>query len=355
MIRRPPRSTLSSSSAASDVYKRQGINAEYGRLGDAMGARPSAEKRRKQQRQKEHPEREERRAVVQASPPLVLNMEAPIQCQVDAHEAETVQELLEALAVDRFELRKADAEKLTLEFGDEPMSERHRTLVAIGMCDQAEFSVLGVAQTKAAKACSGGSCAAERVCAGGHLGCRVQWTGGGGAPRVGRLPRASGRNLEQQPDLAAHRRRIRADRGGRHTGAGQGQHPCPKPGAYLPARLPVSLAVLRCEAAVQWESSALHYAAIKGHLAVVEALLQAKADLNARDKDGNTALHATVEKRHLAVVEALLEAQADVNQTNHGGRTALWMARESQGAYDTPEEIVTRNEIMLLLRAHTAQ
>eukprot|EP00828_Plagiopyla_frontata_P047127 TRINITY_DN862_c0_g1_i15.p1 TRINITY_DN862_c0_g1~~TRINITY_DN862_c0_g1_i15.p1 ORF type:complete len:114 (+),score=45.93 TRINITY_DN862_c0_g1_i15:109-450(+) len=29
MIRRPPRSTLSSSSAASDVYKRQGINAEY--------------------------------------------------------------------------------------------------------------------------------------------------------------------------------------------------------------------------------------------------------------------------------------------------------------------------------------
>eukprot|EP00656_Telonema_subtile_P038833 TRINITY_DN439_c0_g1_i2.p1 TRINITY_DN439_c0_g1~~TRINITY_DN439_c0_g1_i2.p1 ORF type:complete len:104 (-),score=18.22 TRINITY_DN439_c0_g1_i2:227-538(-) len=30
MIRRPPRSPLSSSSAASDVYKRQGINAEYG-------------------------------------------------------------------------------------------------------------------------------------------------------------------------------------------------------------------------------------------------------------------------------------------------------------------------------------
>eukprot|EP00658_Telonema_sp_P-2_P013535 TRINITY_DN15126_c0_g1_i5.p1 TRINITY_DN15126_c0_g1~~TRINITY_DN15126_c0_g1_i5.p1 ORF type:complete len:345 (+),score=48.29 TRINITY_DN15126_c0_g1_i5:123-1157(+) len=30
MIRRPPRSTLSSSSAALDVYKRQGINAEYG-------------------------------------------------------------------------------------------------------------------------------------------------------------------------------------------------------------------------------------------------------------------------------------------------------------------------------------
>eukprot|EP00658_Telonema_sp_P-2_P042998 TRINITY_DN3095_c0_g1_i2.p1 TRINITY_DN3095_c0_g1~~TRINITY_DN3095_c0_g1_i2.p1 ORF type:complete len:641 (+),score=147.63 TRINITY_DN3095_c0_g1_i2:143-2065(+) len=35
MIRRPPRSTLSSSSAASDVYKRQGINAEYGGFGSA--------------------------------------------------------------------------------------------------------------------------------------------------------------------------------------------------------------------------------------------------------------------------------------------------------------------------------
>eukprot|EP00656_Telonema_subtile_P024794 TRINITY_DN26961_c0_g1_i2.p1 TRINITY_DN26961_c0_g1~~TRINITY_DN26961_c0_g1_i2.p1 ORF type:complete len:416 (+),score=144.42 TRINITY_DN26961_c0_g1_i2:66-1313(+) len=35
MIRRPPRSTLSSSSAASDVYKRQGINAEYGARSDS--------------------------------------------------------------------------------------------------------------------------------------------------------------------------------------------------------------------------------------------------------------------------------------------------------------------------------
>eukprot|EP00658_Telonema_sp_P-2_P041257 TRINITY_DN294_c0_g1_i2.p1 TRINITY_DN294_c0_g1~~TRINITY_DN294_c0_g1_i2.p1 ORF type:complete len:281 (-),score=88.47 TRINITY_DN294_c0_g1_i2:419-1261(-) len=39
MIRRPPRSTLSSSSAASDVYKRQGINAEYGDQPEAMSRR----------------------------------------------------------------------------------------------------------------------------------------------------------------------------------------------------------------------------------------------------------------------------------------------------------------------------
>eukprot|EP00657_Telonema_sp_P-1_P010007 TRINITY_DN4297_c0_g1_i1.p1 TRINITY_DN4297_c0_g1~~TRINITY_DN4297_c0_g1_i1.p1 ORF type:complete len:129 (-),score=37.17 TRINITY_DN4297_c0_g1_i1:230-616(-) len=36
MIRRPPRSTQSRSSAASDVYKRQGINAEYGGSNRAM-------------------------------------------------------------------------------------------------------------------------------------------------------------------------------------------------------------------------------------------------------------------------------------------------------------------------------
>eukprot|EP00656_Telonema_subtile_P015061 TRINITY_DN1782_c0_g1_i1.p1 TRINITY_DN1782_c0_g1~~TRINITY_DN1782_c0_g1_i1.p1 ORF type:complete len:251 (+),score=24.38 TRINITY_DN1782_c0_g1_i1:91-843(+) len=41
MIRRPPRSTLSSSSAASDVYKRQGINAEYGAVISGEMATPA--------------------------------------------------------------------------------------------------------------------------------------------------------------------------------------------------------------------------------------------------------------------------------------------------------------------------
>ena len=53
--------------------------------------------------------------------------------------------------MDRFKLRKADTERLTLGFAEEPM-ERHRTLVSIGMCDQAGFSVLGVADAQAAKA-----------------------------------------------------------------------------------------------------------------------------------------------------------------------------------------------------------
>ncbi len=87
------------------------------------------------------------RAAVQASPPLLLNMEAPTQCEVVAHEAETVQELLETLAVSRFGLRKADARRLTLEFGEEPM-ERQQTLGEIGMCDQARISVLGITEPR---------------------------------------------------------------------------------------------------------------------------------------------------------------------------------------------------------------
>eukprot|EP00656_Telonema_subtile_P004775 TRINITY_DN1217_c0_g1_i3.p1 TRINITY_DN1217_c0_g1~~TRINITY_DN1217_c0_g1_i3.p1 ORF type:complete len:1117 (-),score=169.60 TRINITY_DN1217_c0_g1_i3:266-3616(-) len=45
MIRRPPRSTLSSSSAASDVYKRQGINAEYGGFAGTTMATASPSRR----------------------------------------------------------------------------------------------------------------------------------------------------------------------------------------------------------------------------------------------------------------------------------------------------------------------
>src|SRR5665648_830217 len=37
MIRRPPRSTLSSSSAASDVYKRQTVDTHFGRLARRFG------------------------------------------------------------------------------------------------------------------------------------------------------------------------------------------------------------------------------------------------------------------------------------------------------------------------------
>eukprot|EP00656_Telonema_subtile_P041920 TRINITY_DN4725_c0_g2_i2.p1 TRINITY_DN4725_c0_g2~~TRINITY_DN4725_c0_g2_i2.p1 ORF type:complete len:122 (+),score=19.07 TRINITY_DN4725_c0_g2_i2:83-448(+) len=45
---------------------------------------------------------------------------------------------------------RTDSRRLTMEFGDVRM-ERHRTLVEIGMCDQAVFGVLGVAEAQEAE------------------------------------------------------------------------------------------------------------------------------------------------------------------------------------------------------------
>ncbi|KAL8802033.1 MAG: hypothetical protein Q9200_006727 [Gallowayella weberi] len=77
--------------------------------------------------------------------------------------------------------------------------------------------------------------------------------------------------------------------------------------------------------------TALQAAAGGGHLAVVERLLQEKADVNAgaADYDGRTALQAAAGGGHLAVVERLLQEKADVNAAAagyDGGRTALQAA-----------------------------
>ncbi|KAI4183453.1 MAG: hypothetical protein LQ346_006330 [Caloplaca aetnensis] len=66
--------------------------------------------------------------------------------------------------------------------------------------------------------------------------------------------------------------------------------------------------------------TALQVAAEKGYLAVVERLLQAKADVNAppAHNDGRTALQAAAKWGHLNVVERLLQAKADVNASSTG-------------------------------------
>ncbi|KAJ5902812.1 hypothetical protein N7495_003340 [Penicillium taxi] len=76
--------------------------------------------------------------------------------------------------------------------------------------------------------------------------------------------------------------------------------------------------------------TALRAAAGGGHLEVVQVLLAAKADVNASPADyyGRTALQAAAGGGHLEVVQALLAAKADVNAspTIFGGRTALQAA-----------------------------
>ncbi|XP_041379485.1 ankyrin repeat domain-containing protein 50-like [Gigantopelta aegis] len=57
----------------------------------------------------------------------------------------------------------------------------------------------------------------------------------------------------------------------------------------------------------------LHYAAEKGHNAIVEILIKYKADVNCVDENGTTPLHYAVNRGYTDVVQVLLKYGADVN------------------------------------------
>lgn len=96
------------------------------------------------------------------------------------------------------------------------------------------------------------------------------------------------------------------------------------------ARLDAVALLLRRGAA---PGPALHAAAAAGAPAVVQALLDAGADVDRRDPaTGRTALHAAVAGSGVgndtpAVVRLLIESGADVDATTHDGASALDIAR----------------------------
>ena len=74
-------------------------------------------------------------------------------------------------------------------------------------------------------------------------------------------------------------------------------------------------------------NNALLKAAVKGDALETEALLQAGADVDAISNSGQTALMYAVMRNHIEVVDLLLDAGADVNaKIKSSGATALMYA-----------------------------
>ncbi|CAL1144599.1 unnamed protein product [Cladocopium goreaui] len=70
----------------------------------------------------------------------------------------------------------------------------------------------------------------------------------------------------------------------------------------------------------------LTYAAVHGHLEVVEALLAAGASVEAKNHNGEGPLHLAAANCHLEVVEALLAAGASVDAKSNSGEQPLHLA-----------------------------
>jgi hypothetical protein len=72
--------------------------------------------------------------------------------------------------------------------------------------------------------------------------------------------------------------------------------------------------------------TALHLAAERGQIAIVDVLLQRDLDPSLPDSDGRTALHVAVEKNHPDLVQMLARVKANVNAQDDQGHTALHLA-----------------------------
>ncbi|MFN8971619.1 MAG: ankyrin repeat domain-containing protein, partial [Alphaproteobacteria bacterium] len=88
-------------------------------------------------------------------------------------------------------------------------------------------------------------------------------------------------------------------------------------------------------------NTALIEAVLGGRIGTVQALLEAGAEIEARDNDGYTPLHRAARYGHTATVRALLASGAEIEARNNDGVTALhWAAWNSKT--DTVQELLDR-------------
>ncbi|XP_068082539.1 ankyrin repeat and death domain-containing protein 1A-like [Anabrus simplex] len=76
--------------------------------------------------------------------------------------------------------------------------------------------------------------------------------------------------------------------------------------------------------------TALFHAAHAGHTDVVKRLIQARAKIDVRNKQGWTPLHAAAEKGHVDMLDLLLRHNVDMSARDEDGNSALHTATENQ-------------------------
>ena len=90
------------------------------------------------------------------------------------------------------------------------------------------------------------------------------------------------------------------------------------------------------------EITPLIAACSEGHSEVAKLLIDAKANINAKDKDQTNSLMAAAARGHTDIVELLLKAGAEVNDQNADGHTALMFAYNGKNQVETLWERYTQ-------------